>query len=85
MPKKIVKPDSTLPFESTIETLDKLVKKLEDQEIPLEEALTAFETGIDLTRKAQTALSAAEQRVSALIENDGELTSINFPLGEEGG
>lgn len=85
MPEKIMKPHSNLPFESTIETLDKLVKRLEDQETPLEDALTAFETGIDLTRKAQTALSAAEQRVLALTEVDDEVTSVNFPLGEEDG
>ena len=85
MPKKIMKPHSNLPFESTIETLDKLVKRLEDQETPLEDALTAFETGIDLTRKAQTALSTAEQRVRALTENDGEITDVSFPPDEEVG
>lgn len=58
-------------FETNLSDLEDLVEKLESGELDLEDALTLFEKGINLTRDCQKALSAAEQRVKVLVEKNG--------------
>jgi exodeoxyribonuclease VII small subunit len=63
---------SALPdFEAAMGELEKLVEQLERGDLPLEEALKAFERGIVLTRSCQTALKAAEQKVEMLLRRSG--------------
>jgi len=47
-----------------------LKKRLEQGQLPLEEALKQFEKGVKLSRDCQTALRAAEQRVKILLDGD---------------
>jgi exodeoxyribonuclease VII small subunit len=65
-------------FESTIDSLEALVAKLENPETSLEDSLAAFESGIGLTRRAQKTLLAAEQKVQLLSESEGEPKTSNF-------
>lgn len=76
------KDDESLSLEDTLSRLEQLVETLEQGEIPLEEAMAAFEKGIGLTRRAQQTLAAAEQKVQLLMEQDGE--PIARPFQEEG-
>jgi exodeoxyribonuclease VII small subunit len=60
-----------LSFESSLEKLTQIVKRMESGELPLEEALKNFEEGVQLTRKCQEILTQAETRVQQLM-NPGE-------------
>ena len=60
------------PFESAIEQLQGIVKKLESGELSLEDSLRQFEDGVKLTRICQEYLSSAEQRVEQLIKISAE-------------
>ncbi|MCL4120561.1 UNVERIFIED_CONTAM: hypothetical protein GTU68_041426 [Idotea baltica] len=72
-----------IEFETSLEQLKLLVERLESSDLPLDEALTTFEQGVNLTRQCQAALTAAEQKVSQLI-NDGEKTiEVPFTLGQK--
>ena len=62
-------------FESSLKRLEELVKQMEQGEMPIEDALKAFEEGIGLTRECQSILDSAEQKVQVLIENRGEIES----------
>ncbi len=53
-------------FEQSLEALEALVERLEGGELPLEQALAAFEEGVRLTRECQRALRSAEQKVVML-------------------
>lgn len=53
-------------FEQTLAQLEVLVSRMEDGQLSLEEALSAFETGIKLTRECQQALQQAELKVQML-------------------
>ena len=64
---------SDLTFESSLEKLTQIVKRMESGELPLEEALKNFEEGVQLTRKCQEYLTSAEHRVQQLM-NPGEST-----------
>jgi len=70
MPKISKATESASPapfdFESAMGELEAVVTRLESGDVPLEEALSAFERGIALTRACQTALTAAEQKVEKL-------------------
>jgi exodeoxyribonuclease VII small subunit len=55
-------------FESSLDQLQKAVKKLEGGELSLEDSLRQFEEGVRLTRVCQEYLSTAEQRVDLLMK-----------------
>lgn len=65
-------------FEETLAQLEALVSRMEDGQLSLEEALSAFETGIKLTRECQQSLQQAELKVQMLTRADGEPTT--FPV-----
>lgn len=58
-------------FEAALEELERLVERLERGDLPLEDALKNFERGVELTRRCQGALRAAQQRVEILLRRDG--------------
>jgi len=65
-------------FEKSLTELEELVEKLEAGDLPLEDALKAFERGVGLTRECQTALEAAQARVDILVKRNGEATLQPF-------
>jgi exodeoxyribonuclease VII small subunit len=58
-------------FEQALGELEKLVERLERGDLPLDEALRAFERGVVLTRHCQSALKAAQQKVDILLKKSG--------------
>jgi exodeoxyribonuclease VII small subunit len=68
-----VAPDQQFPeFEQALAELEAVVERLERGDLPLEEALSVFERGVELTRHCQSALRAAQQRVEILTKRDGQ-------------
>ena len=66
-------------FEDLLSSLEAVVGRLERGELPLEDALAAFEEGMGLIRSAGAILDAAEARVQVLLEQrDGSL--VEAPL-----
>ena len=53
-------------FEACLAALEGVVEQLESGELPLEQALAAFETGIALARRCGSRLDAAELRIKKL-------------------
>jgi len=58
-----------LDFEQALHRLNDLVGKLEAGELPLEESVAAFETGVKLSRRCEALLDTAEQRLQVLDDN----------------
>ena len=65
-------------FEQSLSDLETLVNKMEHGDLSLDESLSAFETGVKLTRECQKMLDEAEQKVQILTEKNGELISSAF-------
>jgi len=59
-------------FEKTLAELEKLVVNLEEGELSLDESLSGFKRGIELTRRCQTVLDNAQQTVEQLINPEDE-------------
>ena len=68
-------------FEGSLKRLEALVTEMEKGDLPIEEALKAFEEGIGLTRECQKILQDAEQKVVLLTEKAGQITEQ--PIVEE--
>jgi len=63
----------SLSFEGALEQLESTVGRLEEGEMPLEEALELFEKGVALSRQCTTTLEAAEKRIEILVaDRDGD-------------
>lgn len=69
---------TNVDFEQSLLELEKLVEKLENSEITLEQSLAAFEQGVKLTRVCQQALTKAEQKVQILMEENGQVHAVPF-------
>jgi len=55
-------------FEDALNKLEKIVSKLEEGDIPLEESLKLFEEGIQLSRFCNQKLDEAEKKVEILLK-----------------
>jgi exodeoxyribonuclease VII small subunit len=74
--------DSQAPaFEQILQELEGLVTQLESGELPLDEALRAFERGVRLTRDCQAALTAAQQKVQLLLQRGDSVVLEAFDRG----
>lgn len=58
-------------FDESLSQLEELVARLEGGELPLEEALRAFEHGVGLVRALSRRLNEAESRVEILSRGAG--------------
>ena len=65
-------------FEGTLAELEELVARMEAGNLPLDEALRAFERGVQLTRECQAALQTAQQRVQVLTQRASGATLEDF-------
>jgi len=70
-------------FEDALERLESLVERLDDGDLPLEQALAAFEEGVALTRQCAQQLESAERRVEVLVREGGRLIERPFEAGDE--
>ncbi|MCJ7547049.1 MAG: exodeoxyribonuclease VII small subunit [Deltaproteobacteria bacterium] len=75
-------------FEEALKELEEIVNRLEQGEIPLEQALQLFEQGVRLSRLCHTKLDEAQKRVEVLLKDEaGKMTARPFEqvAGEENG
>lgn len=56
-------------FEASLGELEAIVKQLEDGDLPLEESLKLFETGVKLSRECRERLTNAERRIEMLLKD----------------
>lgn len=65
--KKIAK---NIKFEDALAELEQQVQLLESGELPLEEALTAFQQGVALSKVCMTKLNTVQQEVEKIVVAD---------------
>lgn len=58
-------------FDESLLELEKIVAKLEQGDVPLEEALTKFQEGITLSRDLKKTLEDAEKTLAKVVTEDG--------------
>lgn len=59
-------------FEASLKELETLVETMEKGDLSLEDSLSHFERGVQLSRTCQQALKDAEQKVEILMKKSGQ-------------
>ena len=84
MPKQITPPPPPESFEGSLDRLEKIVKELENGNLPLERALELFEEGMKLSENCRRQLDSAESRIEMLVRKaDGRVVAEPFRLADE--
>ena len=79
MPRKTSSDASPVAhFEQSLDELEQLVEKMEHGEMSLEDSLAAYERGVGLYRRCQTALEQAELRVRLLSDPENPESAEPF-------
>jgi exodeoxyribonuclease VII small subunit len=77
------------PFEELYRRLEETVEKLERGGLALEQSIALYEEGMELAKRCQAILDAAEQRITKLRDSFGQRAPLEEaaveeePLGEE--
>ena len=69
-------------FEASLSNLEKIVRRLEEGDLPLEESLKLFEDGVRLSRECQERLNQAERRIEVLLKDEDGNPALNA-IGRE--
>lgn len=77
------KPTENLSFETALERLEGIVRKLETGELPLDDSLQAFEEGVRLSSYCHRRLDEVEKKVQLLLA-DGSRVPFEPAAGGEG-
>jgi exodeoxyribonuclease VII small subunit len=72
-----------LTFEQSLGELETLVRKLEDGQLDMDEALAAYEQGLARLKRCHSLLPAAEQKVQQLAGVDADGNAIVKPFEVE--
>jgi exodeoxyribonuclease VII small subunit len=62
--------DPVSKFEGSLKELEAIVARMERGDLPLEESLTLFERGMQLSKDCRASLETAELRVKNLLDAD---------------
>ncbi len=81
---KAAEPPKKGDFEKSLLRLEEVVKRLENTELSLDEAMKLFEEGVKLSRECQKQLEEAEGRVEVLLKKaDGKIAAEPFEPEDE--
>lgn len=70
--------ETGIDFEKTLAELESLVEKLEKGDQSLDQSLSGFKHGIELTRQCQSVLDNAQQTVEQLINPEDQDSLVAF-------
>lgn len=71
-----------LSFEDALAELERIVRALENGQMKLDEAISAYERGAALRRHCETRLGEAEMRVNAIVKHaDGSVSHDDITSG----
>lgn len=66
-------------FEENLDHLEKIVTELEKGNVPLEEALSQFKQGVQLSQDLQTKLDGAEKTLAKMMTDDDKTVAFEAP------
>lgn len=77
-------PPRSNDFEKSFQQLEAVVKRLESEELPLDESLQLFEEGIRLSRFCHQRLEEVEKKIEMILADaKGEPRVEPFEVGDE--
>jgi len=73
--------EQQLSFEEAMNKLETIVEKLEEGDVPLEEAIKYYKEGMELSKLCHDKLKNVETQLTQIITEDGQ--TENFTVREE--
>ena len=67
-----------LTFEESIEQLEEIVNKLENGDVPLDDAIDEFTKAMNLVKVCNTKLNNAEEAIAKIVQDNGEIVDFNI-------
>ncbi|GLH65012.1 MULTISPECIES: exodeoxyribonuclease VII small subunit [Bacillaceae] len=73
--------EKELTFEEAMAKLEEIVEKLEEGNVPLEQAISFFQEGMKLSKLCHDKLQHVEKQMEYILREDGQLAP--FSIQEE--
>ncbi len=73
--------EKAISFEEAMTKLEQIVDKLEEGDVPLEEAILFYKEGMELSKLCHDKLKSVEDQLTQIITEDGRKES--FSIAEE--
>lgn len=67
-----------LSFEESLEKLEEIVNKLENGDVPLDDAIDEFKKAMDLVNICNTKLNNAEEAIAKIVKDNGKLEDFDM-------
>jgi exodeoxyribonuclease VII small subunit len=72
--------ENHLTFEEAMEKLESIVERLEEGDVPLEEAISIYKEGMELSKLCHDKLKNVEEQLTQILTEDGQ--TENFSIQE---
>lgn len=72
-----------MKFEEAMLELEKIVQQLETGDVQLEDSITLYKKGMELSTFCQQKLQNAEKQLVSIVDKDGERSSMDVTKGVE--
>ena len=79
-----VKKNENMTFEEAMKGLESIVSKLEEGDVPLEQAINYFQEGMALSKTCHEKLQTVEKQMDFILKEDGELAPFSVQEEDEG-
>ncbi|WP_405306348.1 exodeoxyribonuclease VII small subunit [Methanobrevibacter sp.] len=66
-----------LSFEESLEKLEEIVNKLENGDVPLDDAIDEFNNAMQLVKICENKLSKAEESIAKIVKDNGDVVEFN--------
>lgn len=66
-----------LSFEESLEKLEEIVNRLENGDVPLDDAIDEFNKAMQLVKVCNDKLNSAEEAIAKIVQENGELIEFN--------
>lgn len=70
--------EKDVSFEEAMESLEEIVEKLEEGDVPLEKALTYYQEGMKLSKLCHDELKNVQEKMTQIMNEQGELEPFGF-------
>ncbi|AZV50980.1 exodeoxyribonuclease VII small subunit [Bacillus halotolerans] len=79
-----MKKNESMTFEEAMKGLESIVSKLEEGDVPLEQAINYFQEGMALSKMCHEKLQKVEKQMDFILKEDGELAPFSVQEEDEG-
>lgn len=74
--------EKTVTFEEAMEELETIVERLEEGDVPLEEAISIYKKGMEYSKLCHDKLKNVEEQLTQILTADGHKETFSIPEEE---